>query len=525
VTRYPVAITTDESVACGAAIWRFRGRLTLTVVVKATFSIGGAEAKLVTPVDVACEDRTASGAPLLPGREGPAESLDVANDLAPYLARCGVTLRGHAHAAGQAVTSTAVRLAVFRDRAALLDKTLHVFGDRAAGRAPQPFTRMPLGYERAFGGPQVEANPVGVPIPNVVDPRDPARPAGFGPISPLWAARKRFAGALAGAPCEGPVTELPDAVPWDYFQAAPEDQRIDYLRGGEWIVMDGMHPSLARLQVQIGTSHGAVRVLAGGARDTAAHVDLVADTLAIDADQLTCSILWRGRHEVVAGPAALADLRVVAGLEQRDKPVDWTRLFTADGAGPAGGRSRTVFLRPEDDAAAANKSVSPFPIAPAGAGRGPSVIPGAPWSDVSAPAPPPAPDGEETLTIPGGAVPSALEIPPPATVVVDPPGPPNVAEYDFGYRETRAEPEPQAKPASDAVAETLQSEVALAIPREAAPPVPAPCADAAADPARAASAAAAPDDLAAKLRDAGASESAVAALLRVLKPAPRGDEA
>ena len=81
---------------------------------------------------------------------------------APYLARAGVVLSGYACApGGQPVTSAAVRLGLAGDRR-LIDKTLHVYGDRMGTTVPQPFRRMPLVYERAWGDRANLENPVGV---------------------------------------------------------------------------------------------------------------------------------------------------------------------------------------------------------------------------------------------------------------------------------------------------------------------------------------------------------------------------
>ncbi len=80
----------------------------------------------------------------------------------------------------------------------------------AAPSEPAPFTRMPLRWERSFGGPGNKANPVGrgtrvleeesglVPLPNIEDPSRPVvsrddapPPAGMFPILPTWPAAAR----------------------------------------------------------------------------------------------------------------------------------------------------------------------------------------------------------------------------------------------------------------------------------------------------------------------------------------------
>src|SRR5690606_37072955 len=108
-------------------------------------------------------------------------------------------------------------------------KTIQITGARVWQRGPtglrpsppEPFTRMPLRYERSFGGTLTSAtgeviaqeprNPVGVglaaadalgqPLPNLEDPDDlltswdrRVAPAGFAPIPGSWQPRLGFAG-------------------------------------------------------------------------------------------------------------------------------------------------------------------------------------------------------------------------------------------------------------------------------------------------------------------------------------------
>src|SRR5262249_11161562 len=150
VTPWPVEITTDSTVSCGALLWRFQRRLMLTVVVKASFSLTpGGIVVPVSPPEILREDRLLPTSPTEMIEEDctyflhPLRSVVAASDLAPYLARCDVTLTGHAHASSGC--PSLARLAIFRDaQQSLLDKTLHIYGDREGHGAPLCFTRMPL---------------------------------------------------------------------------------------------------------------------------------------------------------------------------------------------------------------------------------------------------------------------------------------------------------------------------------------------------------------------------------------------
>src|SRR6185295_4843139 len=111
-------------------------------------------------------------------REG-GSGLDEASETAPYLPSAGVTVTGHAHApSGRPVPTMPVRIGIFRDRW-ILDKTLQIFGYRppSGAGAARPFERIPLTWDRAFGGPGVPDNPAGIgaaigspSLPNIVDP-------------------------------------------------------------------------------------------------------------------------------------------------------------------------------------------------------------------------------------------------------------------------------------------------------------------------------------------------------------------
>ncbi len=223
------------------------GGARVTVVVKATFGMArDSDARLIAPLPVVTEDRSHAGG-----------SLVEAGELAPYLPSAGVLLAGHA-CSPRPVQALTARLAVFRERP-LVDKSLHVFGDRdSAAASARPFTKMPFEYERAYGGAGFLDNPVGVgaagsarALPNLLDPVNPHKPAGFGPLARRWGARLRLLGARVPEGIDGPNARIPEGFDWRYFHAAPADQQCELLHGDEWIVLDGMSPTLPRLQTRL----------------------------------------------------------------------------------------------------------------------------------------------------------------------------------------------------------------------------------------------------------------------------------
>src|SRR4051812_42143059 len=127
----------------------------LTVICRATFLLLPTESVLAPDQEHPIEEDDY-------WNDDAGRSLRVASDLAPLKPRADVTLVGHAFAPqGVPVRSLAVRLLVGD-----IDKVIDVHGDRVfdqagALEASQPFSRMPLRYERAAGGPET-SNPVGV---------------------------------------------------------------------------------------------------------------------------------------------------------------------------------------------------------------------------------------------------------------------------------------------------------------------------------------------------------------------------
>jgi uncharacterized protein YjbI with pentapeptide repeats len=342
-SSWPIPVQAAPELACGVRLWVTGGRRRVTVIAKATFElVHGGDVRLAPPERLRVGDHQADG---LADR-----SVEGASDLAPYLPRAEVLFRGSA-CSTVPVTGVAARLAVVSAARALVDKTIHVFGERqwaASGAAtePVPFERMPVTWERTTRGPAgFELNPVGMalapgaPLPNVVDPTDPTQPAGLGPIATSWLERRRLLRGLDPAIVERAEPELPDTFAWSYFHAAPADQRCGFLEGSEWIVLEGLTPSQPRLETRLGEVRATARVV--GLPDTdVIDVALRADTLAIDGDRERCTLVWRGNFELPPGlePARLC---IYVGLDRAAQPVVWP-----DAASTANERAAREALAP-----------------------------------------------------------------------------------------------------------------------------------------------------------------------------------
>jgi hypothetical protein len=163
-------------------------------------------------------------------------------------------------------------------------KVLRVFGDRHWGllgaSSPLPFVKMPLVYERAYGGVDRKSrrpdkdwdgrNPVGagfavsgsnasgIALPNIENPKalirswgDRPAPAGFGAIASHWQPRARWAGTYDEAWQKKRAPLLAADLDDRYFQCAPADQQAKgFLRGGEPVSLLNLRPDVPKGLVQ-----------------------------------------------------------------------------------------------------------------------------------------------------------------------------------------------------------------------------------------------------------------------------------
>jgi hypothetical protein len=305
-------VTALAGSAAAAVAWRFQGQLHVTVIAKATFAFApDADMPRLEPQAILKAE--------IHHGNNPARSVRFTSDLAPYLGQADVLFTGHACSpSGRAVSSLPLRLAIFNGHQFVLDKRL--LAQDASG-----FQRVPVVYERAARGPDEQENPLGVAgEPSIVDPTAPGRAAGFGPIARAWPARKRLLGATPRKALDSAVAEIPDGLDWAYFQAAPLDQRIDFLSGDEWIVLEGLHPALASLRTRLPGARGRAMIhgLSAFGMQEGQPVDLHIDTLRIDGDEERCTVVARQSFPV-ASEAALATMGIAAGIEIAGEALAW----------------------------------------------------------------------------------------------------------------------------------------------------------------------------------------------------------
>lgn len=323
------------------------GRESLVVAVKGTFLIpkNGEESQLNE------EQVPLIEADVFTGDPGFSASL-YESDYPPRKPRCDVLLNGSAYApGGKPVTKVPVSLKV-----GPISKSFHVVGNRfwkkgfvsISTSRPKPFTVMPISYDKAFGGVDNThknpsrhkaylMNPIGVgfhdnlktefierkPLPNteelnkrVTKPNGKYRPMAFGPVGRGWASRYKLAGTYDQDWLDNIFPFLPADFNDAYYQSAPIDQQINYLRGGEEVVLSNLTPQgHTRFQIPQVIMPVAFFLKKGKTHKTHG----VADTLVLEPDIGRFTITWR------ASISLKKNMFEVTQVLTGKMPEDWWR--------------------------------------------------------------------------------------------------------------------------------------------------------------------------------------------------------
>jgi len=297
------------------------GRELLVVVVKGTFSFprDGKEpvlAKEQMPL-VMSDEFTGE-----PGFSAPKYE----SDFAPIKPRCDVLLNGSAYAPG-GIPVERVEVGL---RVGTMAKAFAVVGNRTwkksllgiSATRPEPFAVMPISYDNAFGGidknnPDEKKHKFylenhagkgfhgelaaefinGAPLPNteelsqrVTSPKGKYRPMAFGPVGRAWQPRPKFAGTYDENWKDNVFPFLPEDFDNRYYQSAPEDQQIDYPKGGEDVELVNLVPQ-GRLTFKLPTLEVPIEFFLRD--DSRQSVSAPIDTVIIEPDLDQFLLVWR----------------------------------------------------------------------------------------------------------------------------------------------------------------------------------------------------------------------------------------
>jgi hypothetical protein len=272
-------------------------------------------------------------------------SLMYESDVVPQKAGTDCILIGHAWAPK---TGTARLDAVFS--VGPVSKVVRVFGERKWEKVlgmrnrlgPVPFEKIPLIYERAFGGADESypdaachetclANPVGraflakkskkeiegILFPNLEDPGDPyenvssrPRPAGFGAIAPFWKPRADYTGTQDDN-WQKRISPLPpaDLKPEFFNCASPGLTSKGFLRGNELVALGHAVAGKPMFRFSLPGTRPQVGLRIGPDRS---EITMNLDTVIVEPDDMRVQMVWRGALNVHGRVKDIRQIRIAA---------------------------------------------------------------------------------------------------------------------------------------------------------------------------------------------------------------------
>jgi len=223
-------------------------------------------------------------------------------------------------------------------------KTLDIIGDRtwdgAQASEPEFFGAMPIAWDRAYGGKNFAANPLGlgaggesatkdrpVKLPNILAPAagesGPRDPVGFAAIDLTWPQRAKLCGTHDDAWLKQDFPGFPSDIDWRFFNIAPPDQQFtESLAGTEPYALENLHPERALITGRLPGIAPRLFATREGRSDFE-EVPLRLTTVWFFPDKLRMVLVHHGRIDVAEEDASdIAHLVVGADPLGAERPED-----------------------------------------------------------------------------------------------------------------------------------------------------------------------------------------------------------
>jgi len=266
-------------------------------------------------------------------------SLRYASDLVPEKKGTDIALNGHVYSPMNK-PSKKINTVL---KVGKISKTVTVWGDRfwqfsmgmVSMTRPALFTKMPLRYERAFGGEDrfhekeskwgvCSENPIGtgfrvtrkkialdqLKLPNIETYRHPMnnwndkpKPGGFGFIAPFWQPRASLCGTFDDAWKNERMPLLPENFDPGFYNAAPPDLiSTPHLKGNESVFLKNLHAGSDTVTFNLPGIHFSTSYIFK--HQTYKKVPVL-DTLIIEPDENRFIMVFRSHYD---GPEKLSHL-------------------------------------------------------------------------------------------------------------------------------------------------------------------------------------------------------------------------
>ena len=298
------------------------GQEHLVIVTKASWRIPaeGQRPKPIEAIDFCYSDKYTG--------ESGLSAMVYGNDFALHKPACDIIFDACAH------SSKPVKELMAGFQLGAIKKVIRVHGTRHWKQRlgmlflsdAEPFTKMPLHYDNAFGGCLVHkpddansavdtylVNPVGTgwattrtrrqltnqraaslefPDDAIKNALGNHRPAALGAIGSHWQQRSQFAGTMNEHWQKNVFPFLPEDFDARFHQVAPQDQQMPYPTSGEQVVLINLMENRPRVEFQLpGIGSMPVRILR---KDYSSELlQAVADTVFFEPDENRFSVVWR----------------------------------------------------------------------------------------------------------------------------------------------------------------------------------------------------------------------------------------